>query len=106
MVLSFVPTAQGLWVVPVQEVAQEVAPRRDLVALRAEAGRHLVAIRGAQVAQRVAALDLAQAEHQVEVLVQLAAPQVDHAVSLAEMFDLQAQRAVNLALRRHIRGLL
>ena len=91
---------------PVQEVAQEVAPRRDLVVLRAEAGRHLVAIRGAQVAQRVAALDLAQAGHRVEALVQLAAPQVDHAVSQAEMFDLQGQRAVNLALRRHIRGLL
>ena len=97
---------QGPWVAPVQEVVQEVAPRRDLVARLAEVGRHLVEIRGAQVAQQAAALDQAQAVHQEQAVVQLAALQVDHAVSQAEMFDLQAQRAVNLALRRHIRGLL
>ena len=106
MVPSFDQMEQGPWVAPVQEVVQEVAPRRDLVARLAEVGRHLVEIRGAQVAQPAAALDQAQAVHQEQAVVQLAALQVDHAVSQAEMFDLQGQRAVNLALRLHIHGLL
>lgn len=89
MVPSFVLMEQGPWVAPVQEVVQEVALRRDLVARLAEVGRHLVEIRGAQVdPQVVVDLDQLQAAHLiVQVLAPPAAVLQDHEVSQAEMFD-------------------
>ena len=96
---------QGPWVAPVQEVVQEVAPRRDLVARREEAAQLLVAIRGAQVDPRVVVdLDQLQAADLL-VLQEPGRPRVVQEVSLVAMFGRHDQRLVRPGLVGQMRTL-